>query len=274
MTTTIILSMIEPMCELFYKNQKTVDIKMANDNTFRNYGFSTSYAINFGFELPQTININDLQIQPGVFSLENQFQAYPDINVTTSIDLVNNIVLQDLPPGGIGTVSYENKVLPIKISLHQGVGSILGIASAIINVPYDNQMDISSPIIRDFESNLFFDPTLSMLVFVNFENVEITGVSTNWSASPTSLYNTHIHSYRYNNGYGQFYSYNASRSFIHNTVGVSTSFTQLENITYMNVYNWVNLLDWEPDFESWYTVNKSLVPDFTQKFLLDYFNVS
>jgi hypothetical protein len=44
--------------------------------------------------------------------------------------------------------------------------------------------------------------------------------------------------------------------------------------TYMNVYNWANLLDWDPDFVSWYALNKSLIPEFVQKFLLEYFDVS
>lgn len=274
MTTSIILTMIEPMCELFYKNQKAAEIKTANDNTFRCYGFSTSFAVNFGFELPHSLDVNNLQIQPGVIFSQNQFLAYPNVNSTTSVSLTNNIVLQDLPETGIGTVNYQEKTLPIEVLLHQGINSVIGIASAIMSVPYDSSLNITDSIVRDFESNLVFDSAFSALVFVNFENAEITGIGTNWVLAPTSLYSTDIRSYRYNNGYGQFYSYSASRSFASVSVGVSTLNPQLENVTYMNVYNWVNLLDWQPNFSDWYSINKNLVPVFTQRFLFEYFNIS
>jgi hypothetical protein len=42
----------------------------------------------------------------------------------------------------------------------------------------------------------------------------------------------------------------------------------------MNVYNWANLLSWNPNFISWYSLNKSEVPFFVQEFLNDYFGVS
>jgi len=154
MTTSIILTMIEPMCELFYKDQKTVDIQNANKNTFRNYGFSTSFAINFGFEPPHTIDLNNIILQPGVFTNQNQFSVYPNLEINTSIGVSNNIVFQDLPTSGIGTVNYVNKILPIQISIHQGINSVLGVASSIMQVPYDSHFDISQPIIRSFESNI------------------------------------------------------------------------------------------------------------------------
>jgi hypothetical protein len=119
------------------------------------------------------------------------------------------------------------------------------------------------------------DPELSVLVLLNIEDATFTGNQYNWSAEPSSLYKAEIQTFRYDNGYGQFYSFSANSSFIPSDLYVDTTIsTNLYNSTYMNVYNWANTLSWEPDFQTWYAANSSTLPFFLHKFLVDYFSLS
>jgi hypothetical protein len=277
MTTSIITNLLGSMCELFYKYKKSLEIENANINTLRNYGFSTSFSLNYGFELYQPFDLNDIKIQPGVFTYNSVYQVLPNLNNDTTIQVQNLISLQDLPASGLSTINYVNKTLPLKISIQQNGASIVGIASNFktYGVPYDSNEDLDANIIRDFESDLINDPNLSILVLTRLEDVTISGINTNWQSLPTSLYSISLKSFRYNNGYGQFYSLNANDAFIKfNTQVDYTIYNNLFNSTYMNVYNWANLLSWNPDFISWYNLNKSEVPFFVQEFLNDYFGVS
>jgi len=277
MTTSIITNLLGSFCELFYKYKKSLEIENANINTIRNYGFSTSYALNFGFELYQPFDINDIRIQPGVFTYNSSYQVLPNLQNDTSIQVNNLISLQDLPSVGLGTINYNNKTLPLKISISQNSTSILGIASDFKTngIPYDSNENLDEKIIRDFESDMINDSTLAILILVNLEDSTFVGVNTNWQCQPSSLYSINLKSFRYNNGFGQFYSLNANNSFIKfNTEVDYTIYNNLFNSTYMNVYNWANYLTWDPDFITWYNLNKSVVPFFVQEFLNDYFGVS
>jgi len=277
MTTSIITNMLEPMCELFYKFVKSTDVHQATINTVRNYGFSTSYAVNFGFEVYKPFDLNDFYLQPGVFTYNAVYNVLPNLSTNTKLGVTNAISLQDLPQVGIGTVTYQNKTLPINISISSSGSTVLGIASAYKTngIPYDNSYNLNQSIIRSFESSLVNNSDLQILLLVDFEDVTINGINTNWSVLPSAIYRSNIASYRYNNGYGQFYSFNANNNFVAPNISTSNSvYEVLFDSTYMNVYNWANLLDWDPDFVSWYALNKSLIPEFVQKFLLEYFDVS
>lgn len=277
MTTSIFTSLIEPICENYYKYQKTLDIQQANINTIRNYGFDTTYALNFGFEVYQPVDLNEIKLQPGVFTTNSQYTVIPsNLDVDKTLDVQNLIALQDLPQSGIGTVVYQNKTLPVKISILSSGPTLAGIASYFVaSSPYEKSSDLDSVIIRDYESAIVNDSNLSGLIFVNFENATIRGINTAWQILPASIYSTKIHSYRYNNGFGQFYSFQANSAFIPSNISINTRVSDnLFGVTYMYVYNWANLLTWDPDFTTWYGLNKSLIPPFTQQFLLDYFNLS
>jgi hypothetical protein len=284
MTTTIFTNLLGPICELYYKSNKDLDLYQANINTIRNYGQSTSFSVNFGFELYQPFDINNILLQPGVYttnsSLVYQPLALSNSNYTNSV--INNIYLQELPVSSSGIVTYINKTLPIVISLHPnptgnlGVNGLIGIASnyATNGVPYNYSLDSDNAIIRQFESSLVTDSSLSMLIFINLENVNFVGVQTNWSALPTSLYSINVESYRYNNGFGQFFSQTANVSFIPSNTTVDTSLNDsLFANTYNLVYNWINYLTWVPNFSTWLNNNSSSVPTFLRKFLSEYFNL-
>jgi hypothetical protein len=273
----IITNMLEPICELYYKYQKALSVQSANINTIRNYGFSTSFALNSGFELFEPFDLNNIKLQPGVFTYNNSYYTAPNLAIETTIDVQNIIKLQDLPTAGIGTVNYVDQTLPIKISIKQNSNSIIGIASAYETdgIPYGNTFDLNEPIIRDFESSLVTDPELAILILLNLEDATFTGNQYNWSVAPSALYRANIQSYRFDNGFGQFYSFNANNSFIRPTQYLSTAIsTSLYNSTYMNVYNWANTLSWEPDFETWYDNYSDTLPYFLHKFLVDYFGLS
>lgn len=91
---------------------------------------------------------------------------------------------------------------------------------------------------------------------------------------PTSLYSAEIISYRYNNGYGQFFALPANAAFIPNNLYVNqTLFTNIYNSTYMMVYNWINLLTWTPDFTTWLNANYTTLPEFLNQFLIDYYGL-
>ena len=273
----IITNLLEPVCELYYKYQTALNIQSANINTVRNYGFSTSFALNYGFELYDPFDLNNIKLQPGVFTYNNSYYTAPNLSNETTIDVQNIIKLQDLPTSGIGTVNYVNQTLPIKISIKQNSTSIIGIASAYETegIPYENIFDLKDPIIRNFESSLVTDPELSMLVLLNIEDATFTGNQYNWSVAPSALYKANIQTYRFDNGFGQFYSFAANNSFIRGEQYLNTTIsTSLYNSTYMNVYNWANTLSWEPDFETWYNLNSGTLPYFLHKFLVDYFGLS
>ncbi len=273
----IITNMLEPICELYYKYQKALSVQSANINTIRNYGFSTSFALNSGFELFEPFDLNNIKLQPGVFTYNNSYYTAPNLSVETTIDVQNIIKLQDLPTSGVGTVNYVDQTLPIKISIKQNSNSIIGIASAYETggIPYENAFDLTEPIIRDFESSLVTDPELAILILLNLEDATFSGNQYNWSVAPSALYKANIQSYRYNNGFGQFYSLASNGSFIAPNQYLNTSIsTSLYNSTYMNVYNWANTLSWEPDFETWYNTYSSTLPYFLHKFLVDYFGLS
>ena len=277
MTTSIITNLLEPICELYYKYQTALSIQSANINTARNYGFSTSFALNYGFELFEPFDLNNIKLQPGVFTYNNAYYTAPDLNTETTIDVQNIIKLQDLPTSGVGTVSYANQTLPIKISIKQNSASIIGIASAYETegIPYDNTFNLNEPTIRSFESSLVTDPELAILILLNIEDATFTGNQYNWSVTPSALYKANIQTYRFDNGFGQFYSFNANNSFIGPDQYLNTSIsTSLYNSTYMNVYNWANTLSWNPDFQTWYDAYSSTLPYFLHKFLIDYFGLS
>jgi len=277
MTTSIITNLLGPICELYYKYEKAMEIQSANINTLRNYGFSTSFALNYGFELYEPFNINDIKLQPGVFTYNNVYNVLPNLESSTTIDIQKIIKLQELPVSGIGTVNYVNKTLPIQISIQQDSTSIIGIASAYETdgVPYDNVYNLNETVIRNFESSLINDPALSILILLNLEDTTIEGNQFNWNALPTSLYKANVQSFRFDNGYGQFYSFSANNSFVGPDLYLNTTIsTSLYNTTYMNVYNWANTLTWYPDFETWYSLNSNTLPYFLHQFLIDYFGLS
>ncbi len=276
MTTSIITNLIEPMCELFYKHKKGLEIARANTNTIRNYGFSTSYSLNFGFSLYEPFVIDDIKLQPGVFTTNSNYQLAPNLDNSKTLSVLNQIVFSDLPQSGIGTLIYRNKTLPISISIQQSGNSIVGIASDYLTngIPYDKDENLDNQIIRSFESDYTDDSTLTALIFVDIEDATFVGINTTWSVVPTSLYSYRQEDFRYNNGYGQFFSALANDSFIKSTIATNdTEATNLYNCTYMNVYNWINNLTWSPDFLTWYNANPNLVPRFTQQFLNEYFGI-
>lgn len=277
MTTSIITDLLGPICELFYKYQSSLQIKDYTINTLRNYGFSTISSLNYGFELNLPFDLNNIQLQPGVLTSSSVYNVYPNLSSNFVIDVNNLIEIQDLPTSGIGTVRYVDRTLPIKISLTQNANTLVGIASAFQTngIPIENYYHLNTEITRAFESEYVNDSSLSGLVFVNMEDVYLQGTKTNWVALPSSLYNTDIESFRVDNGYGQYYSFQANQAFLNpsilNATGITTG---LYNSTYENVYNWKNYLTWEPDFQSWYDLNKETLPVFLRQFLQDYFGLN
>ena len=277
MTTSIITDLLGPICELFYKYQSSLQIKDYTINTLRNYGFSTISSLNYGFELNLPFDLNNIQLQPGVLTSSSVYNVYPNLSSNFVIDVNNLIEIQDLPASGIGTVRYVDRTLPIKISLTQNANTLVGIASAFQTngIPIENYYQLNTEITRAFESEYVNDSSLSGLVFVNMEDVYLQGTKTNWVALPSSLYNTDIESFRVDNGYGQYYSFQANQAFLNpnilNATGITTG---LYNSTYENVYNWKNYLTWEPDFQSWYDLNKETLPVFLRQFLQDYFGLN
>lgn len=278
MTTSIFTNLIEPFCELFYKYKKGVELQQANINTLRNYGFTTTYALNFGFEVYEPFSISDIKLQPGVFTYFSSYSALPtNLANSTTINVNNEIYLSDLPVSGIGTITYKNSTLPLTISIKQNGSSIIGIASnfGTNGIPYELSSSSDEQITRLYESDFANSETSTGLIFVYLEDATFRGTKTNWTIDPTSLYSYKINSFRYNNGFGQFGSFEANNSFVR--VNLSTSpiiFSVLFSCTYMNVYNWANNLVWEPDFVSWYSLNKILIPPFIREFLSDYFDVN
>ena len=283
MTTTIFTNLLGPFCELYYKYNRDLDLYQANINTIRNFGQNTSFSINFGFELYQPFDINNIQIQPGVYTTSSTYiyQPFP-LSANNSTSLVqNSIVLQDLPYTGNGIVTYYNKTLPIIIGLQSNIGSIgvnglIGIASNYITngIPYAASSVTNDSIIRQFESDFVSNKNYSMLIFVNMENATFVGIQTNWSLLETSLYSINPSSYRYNNGFGQFFAQTANAAFIPSNTSVDQ--TIIENLyisTYNFVYNWINNLNWEPNFMTWIGINSSSLPYFLNKFLSDFFNI-
>jgi hypothetical protein len=279
MTTTIITSLLGSICEAYYKYAYTQVLQQYDINTYTNYGFSTDFSLNFGFELYEPVDINNIQLQSGVFTNQSTFILYPALSNNNYFSVQNNgqFALQELPMNGIGTINYVSKILPITISLFQGVSSVLGIASnfATNGIPYDSEFDIESSLIRQFESSYIQNSSLSILILFNLDNVIFSGISTNWSALETSLYTYEILSYRVNNGYGQFYSSLANNEFLNKTLNINTpQLNFLYQTTYSNVYNWINNLTWTPDFLTWFSVNKSTLNTFVLQFLSDFFQIS
>lgn len=278
MTTTIFTDLLGPMCELYYKYNRDLDIYQANINTIRNFGQSTNYSLNFGFELYQPFDINNVQLQPGVYTTNSTLIAKPILSTNVStIPVSNFIVMQELPILSVGIVTYTNKTLPIIIGIQSSVAGPIGIMSsyATNGIPYNYSSDIDQAIIRQFESDFVTNSNLSILLFINLENTTFVGIQTNnWSVLQTSLYSLNAQSYRYNNGYGQFYSDLANEAFIYNLNAVDHSVvTSLYQGTYSLIYNWINNLIWVPNFLSWYSTNKTIVPYFLRKFLNDFFNI-
>jgi len=185
-------------------------------------------------------------------------------------------VLSGLSTSSFSTVSYIDKTFPIVISI-QAIGStVIGVASnyATNGWPYSIDESINENIVRQFESDYVNQNSLSALIFLNFKDVTMNGITTQWTAQTTSIYSADVNSYRYNNGFGQFFSYPANVAFIPNMTGVSTkNYSELYTSTYSMVYNWINYLSWSPDFTTWYSINYGLVPEFTRKFLQDYFSI-
>lgn len=280
MTTTIFTSLLGPICEMYYKYNATLAIQQENKNTYLNYGFNTNFSINFGFEIYNPFDINNIKIQPGIYTYQSTYNVYPP-NYNTqyyfSINNNNNWVLQDLPVNGIGTVTYNASTLPLIIYLIQNGNSLVGIASNFLTngIPYNSSYEIDDQIIRKFEDEYINNSTSSMLIFVDFFNTTITGISTNWAALPSSIYSYRVMSYRINNGYGQYYSLLANNSFLNNQLSVDTNTERnIYEGTYGNVYNWINNLVWTPDFNTWFQSNKSSLNYYLLKFLSDYFQIS
>jgi hypothetical protein len=281
MTTTIFTSLLGPICETYYKYAYTQTLQQYDINTYSNYGFSTSFSLNFGFEIYEPLDLNNIQIQSGVFTVQSAFYLYPNIQQTysTYFSIQNNQqwVLQDLPVSGIGTVQYVSKILPVTISLYQGISSVLGIASSFATngIPYDSNLDIQDSIIRQFESSYVQNNSLSILILFNLNNVTFTGVSTNWSVLKTSLYTYEVLSYRINNGYGQYYSSLANNTFLNKTLNINTKeLNFLYQSTYQDVYNWMNNLTWTPSFTVWFQANKTTLNVFILQFLSQFFGIS
>jgi hypothetical protein len=284
MTTTIFTNLLGPICELYYKYNRDLDLYQANINTIRNFGQSTNFSINFGFEMFQPFDLNNIKLQPGVYTTNSIFIYQPYLlNNNNSTNAVQNLIyLQELPSVGYGIVTYINKTLPIIIGLQSnisgqiGVNGVIGIASNYVTngVPYDFSNNNNYSITRQFESDYVINKNYSILVFVNMENTTFVGTQTNWTALQTSLYTIDIESYRYNNGFGQFFSQLANSAFIQSNTSVDT--TTINNLyisTYNFVYNWINNLTWTPDFVTWIGINSSMVPYFLNKFLNDHFNL-
>ncbi len=279
MTTTIIENLLGPMCELFYKYKKARELYQAYINTIRGYGFSTDYSLNFGFELYDPFDINNIKLQPGVFTTNSSFVSYPNLSSSgaTTIDVNNLISLQDLTSSGINTVTYENKTLPIQISITATGNTIVGIASNFYTsgIPYKYNEQLDEKVIRSFESEIISDSTLAILIFVNLERTTFVGINTNWNALETSLYTVKPISYRYNNGYSQYFSYSANKEFIRTNPTVdSVTYDNLYNTTYSMVYNWLNYLTWTPSFLEWISINYIYVNEFLLMFLEDYFDIT
>lgn len=111
MTTSIITNLLGPMCEMFYKYKTSLDIYEANINTIRGYGYNTSFSLNFGFEIFEPLDINNISLQPGVFTTQSVFATLPDLSVLTKIGVANSISLQELPGSGSGLATYVGKTL-------------------------------------------------------------------------------------------------------------------------------------------------------------------
>jgi len=280
MTTTIFTSLLGPICEMYYKYIATLTIQQENKNTYLNYGFNTGFSINFGFEIYQPFDMNNIKIQPGIFTYQSTYNVYPqNYNTQSYFSISNNNqwTLQDLPLNGIGTVIYNSSTLPLTIYLKQNGSILTGIASSIITngIPYNNSYEIDDQITRKFDDLYLADSTSSMLIFIDFDNVTITGISTNWNVLPSSNYSYRIVSYRINNGYGQYYSLLANNSFLNNQLFVNTNIERnIYESTYGNVYNWINNITWVPDFSTWFQNNKSSLNYYILKFLSDYFQIN
>jgi hypothetical protein len=280
MTTNIFTSLLGSICEMYYKYNATLVIQQKNQNTYLNYGFNTNFSINFGFEIYNPFDINNIKIQPGIYTYQSTYNVYPpNYNTQYYFSIINNNnwVLQDLPVSGIGTVTYNTSTLPLIIYLIQNNNSLVGIASNFLTngIPYNSSYEIDDQIIRKFEDEYINNSTSSMLIFVDFFNTTITGISTNWTALPSSIYSYRVMSYRINNGYGQYYSLLANNSFLNNQLLVDTNIERnIYEGTYGNVYNWINNLVWIPDFNTWFQNNKSSLNYYLLKFLSDYFQIS
>lgn len=279
MTTTIITNTLGPFCELYYKYKESQNIQQQNFNTLRNYGFNTSFSVNFGFELYSPFDINNIKLMPGVYTYNDKYYVSPDLSSTTTLSISNNnnFVIQDLPDYGIGTVRYQDMILPVVINIQQNGSSIAGVASNYLTygVPYDKNFNLKDGIIRQFESDWINSDTLSMLIFINLQDTTFTGINTSWYVSDTSLYNIEDRSYRINNGYGQFYSALANFAFQGANLTINTQqLNTMYQITYSQVYNWINYLDWTPDFLTWFAANKNSLDSFILQFLSEYFGIT
>lgn len=272
MTTNIFSNLISPMCEFFYKKKRTYDLYQANINTIRNYGQSTSYSINFGFEVFQPLNLNSITLQPGVYTTSGILNVQPNLSISQQFNINNNIVIKDL--GAISTtINYLNQTLPLKISISTISNTLTGIISsyATNGVPYKYNTNIDQSIVRKFEYDFSFDNTLTALVFVNLTNVYFQGVSTNWAVLPSSIYSAAIKSFRYNNGFGQFYAIPANSAFIPANISVdNSSLTEVYQSTYTFVYNFINKLSWNPNFKIWYQNYGNTLPQYLIQFINDY----
>jgi hypothetical protein len=279
MTTTVITSLLGPICEMYYKYMATLDIQQQNKNTYLNYGFNTDFSLNFGFEIYKPLDINDIKVQPGVFTTQAKYTVYPDYNAQSYFSISNNNswVLQDLPTSGIGTVVYNSVTMPIIVYIKQSGSSLIGLASSFATngIPYNSSYDIDNQISRQFGDSYLEDSSTSVLIFIDFSNATISGMSTNWTVLPSSYYSYRIMSYRINNGYGQFYSLVANNSFLNEqfSLGLKTKSSIYES-TYGNMFNWINNLTWNPNFNTWFQNNKSSLDPYILRFLSDYFQIS
>jgi hypothetical protein len=93
MTTSIITNLLGPICELYYKYEKAMEIQSANINTLRNYGFSTSFALNYGFEIYEPFDVNNIKLQPGVFTYNNTYNVLPNLDSSTTINIQKLIII-------------------------------------------------------------------------------------------------------------------------------------------------------------------------------------
>jgi len=122
--------------------------------------------------------------------------------------------------------------------------------------------------------NYIDEETNSILVLFNFENVNVVGFNSNWSISNDSFYSAEVFNYTINNGFGQFGSILANKTFAKNTTNYITK--DIQNAfesTYAIVYNWKNNLDWNNNFDAWYNLNKSYLNQYLQKFMTEFFGL-
>lgn len=275
MTTSVLSNYIETITETYYKYDSANLISQNNTNTFLKFGFNTNFSINFGFNLDLKIDLNRIELQPGVLTNNSVFQVYPNLSIESRITCQNNIVMPVLPQSGFSTVTIVSKKMPFVIELRQGIGTVIGIASSLLNCAlYDQNVDNDQMLYRFFESNYSADNSnLSGFCIVDFEQTTVEGISTNWTIKSGSIYKVKTIQYNSNNGYGGFETYEFSKGFQERIFYEDPNQNFYFQVAYQNVFYYINNLNWEGGFSTWWSINSNLLGAFTQRFIREYFNI-